>query len=335
MESREHLLQSFLSKTNWKKATRIPLASDASGRTYERLSLDSNCAILMNAPYATGEDVRPFITVTNILNDLNLSAPVIYHQDIQNGFLLLEDLGNDLFASICKKSPEMENLIYSAAVDLLLYLHEKPTPPSLSKYDLKVYVREAKLLVEWYLPFALGRPISKEIIKEFDIILNTTFSKIPSKNPVLVMRDYHAENLIWLPKRLNVNKVGLLDYQDALVGHPAYDLVSLLEDARRDTTRELQDKMFKRYLSKSNINSEEFISAYNLLGAQRNIKIMGIFARLSVRDKKSEYINLIPRVWKHLMNNLNHSECLELKKWININVPPPNITIRHKLKNIT
>ncbi|MDA9927259.1 phosphotransferase, partial [Amylibacter sp.] len=229
MESREHLLQSFLSKTNWKKATRIPLASDASGRTYERLSLDSNCAILMNAPYATGEDVRPFITVTNILNDLNLSAPVIYHQDIQNGFLLLEDLGNDLFASICKKSPEMENLIYSAAVDLLLYLHEKPTPPNLSKYDLKVYVREAKLLIEWYLPFALGRPISKEIIKEFDIILNTTFSKIPSKNPVLVMRDYHAENLIWLPKRLNVNKVGLLDYQDALVGHPAYDLVSLLE----------------------------------------------------------------------------------------------------------
>lgn len=335
METREQLLQSFLSEANWKNAKRMPLASDASGRTYERLSLDSNSAILMNAPYATGEDVRPFIAVTNILNDLNLSAPIIYHQNIQNGFLLLEDLGDDLFASLCKESPEIENSIYTAAVDLLLYLHKKPAPLSLFKYDTKVYVREAKLLIEWYLPVALGRSISKKIIKEFDIILNTTFSKIPSRNPVLVMRDYHAENLIWLPKRLDINKVGLLDYQDALAGHPAYDLVSLLEDARRDTTKELRDEMFKKYLSKSNIDPEEFISAYNLLGAQRNIKIIGIFARLSVRDKKSEYINLIPRVWKHLMNNLNHSECLELREWININVPPPNITIRHKLKNIT
>ena len=147
------------------------------------------------------------------------------------------------------------------------------------------------------------------------------------------MRDYHAENLIWLPKRSAIKRVGLLDYQDALAGHPAYDLVSLLEDARRDTSSNLQKNMLDRYISKTELDAEEFVTAYNLLGAQRNIKIIGIFSRLSLRDKKSSYVNLIPRVWDHLMNNLNHKACSQLKQWISQNVPYPNHTVRQKLVN--
>jgi aminoglycoside/choline kinase family phosphotransferase len=147
------------------------------------------------------------------------------------------------------------------------------------------------------------------------------------------MRDYHAENLIWLPKRSAIKRVGLLDYQDALAGHPAYDLVSLLEDARRDTSSDLQKNMLNRYISKTELDAEEFVTAYNLLGAQRNIKIIGIFSRLSLRDKKSSYVNLIPRVWDHLMNNLNHKACSHLKQWISQNVPYPNHTVRQKLVN--
>ena len=333
MKNREELLQGFLTKSNWENANRHPLASDASGRTYERLYLNSKNAILMNAPYSAGEDVRLFLDVTNMLKELNLSAPIIYNEDIKNGFLLIEDLGDDLFALLCKKAPEIDHEIYGSAVDLLLHIHKNPAPKSLLKYDMNIYLKESKLLTEWYLPAAVSAPLSKSLIDEFHTILHETFSKIPSYNPVLVMRDYHAENLIWLPKRSAIKRVGLLDYQDALAGHPAYDLVSLLEDAGRDTSSDLQKNMLNRYISKTELDAEEFVTAYNLLGAQRNIKIIGIFSRLSLRDKKSSYVNLIPRVWDHLMNNLNHKACSHLKQWISQNVPYPNHTVRQKLVN--
>jgi aminoglycoside/choline kinase family phosphotransferase len=214
---------------------------------------------------------------------------------------------------------------------LLLHIHKNPAPENLLKYDINILIKESNLLTDWYLPNAIGTPLSETLIDEFQNILSKTFSKVPSNNPVLVMRDYHAENLIWLPKRSGINRVGLLDYQDALAGHPAYDLVSLLEDARRDTSSDLQTNMINKYISNSDLNREEFLMAYNLLGAQRNIKIIGIFSRLSLRDKKSNYINLIPRVWNHLMNNLNHEACSDLKQWVNKNVPCPNHIVLQKL----
>ena len=331
MENREKLLQDFLFKSDWDQANRQSIASDASGRTYERLTLNSRNAILMNAPYSAGEDVKPFIAVTHMLKKLNLSAPIIYNKDIKNGFLLLEDLGDSLFSLLCEKSPKIEDEIYNSAINLLLHIHKNPAPENLLKYDINILIKESNLLTDWYLPNAIGNPLSETLKKEFQNILSKTFSKIPSNNPVLVMRDYHAENLIWLPKRSGINRVGLLDYQDALAGHPAYDLVSLLEDARRDTSSDLQTNMINKYISNSDLNREEFLMAYNLLGAQRNIKIIGIFSRLSLRDKKSNYINLIPRVWNHLMNNLNHEACSDLKQWVNKNVPCPNHIVLQKL----
>ena len=331
MKNREKLLQDFLSKSDWDQANRQSIASDASGRTYERLTLNSSNAILMNAPYSAGEDVKPFVAVTHMLKKLNLSAPIIYNKDIKNGFLLLEDLGDSLFSLLCEKSPKIEDEIYSSAINLLLHIHKNPAPENLLKYDINILIKESNLLTDWYLPNAIGNPLSETLIDEFQNILSKTFSKVPSNNPVLVMRDYHAENLIWLPKRSGINRVGLLDYQDALAGHPAYDLVSLLEDARRDTSSDLQKNMINKYISNSDLNNEEFLMAYNLLGAQRNIKIIGIFSRLSLRDKKSNYINLIPRVWNHLMNNLNHEACSDLKQWVNKNVPCPNHIVLQKL----
>jgi hypothetical protein len=335
MHLREPLIKAFLENIGWAAAQRDTLVADASGRTYERLNLKSQNAILMNAPYEADEDVRPFISVGNLLADFGLSPPKILNQDIKNGFLLLEDFGNDIFADLCKSSPELEITMYDTAVSVLVNLHQNSAPDNLLPYTQDVYLREAKLLIKWYMPAVIGKPVSDKISQEFDNITAETFSKISTGNQVLVMRDYHAENLMWLPNRIGIKKVGLLDFQDALAGHAAYDLVSLLEDARRDTSSELRKEMLKKYLSKSNRNPENFITAYSLLGAQRNIKIIGIFARLALRDKKAHYVDLIPRVWEHLMRDLQHPACYKLMKWITANVPPPTLEVRKKLLNIS
>ena len=327
MRKRESLVQGFLATTPWAGATRDALAADASGRSYERLSLNSKTAILMNAPYEAGEDVRPFVAVTEMLNGFNLTPPKIFTQDIENGFLLLEDLGNGLFARLCETTPTMENRMYAAAIDVLKALHKNDAPQSLLPYDMSVYLREVQLLTQWYMPAINGAPISGKLQAEFNAI--------PTQNAVLVMRDYHAENLLWLKDREGINRVGLLDYQDALAGHPAYDLVSLLEDARRDTSDELRAEMLARYLENSNYDVDAFMAAYSLLGAQRNIKIIGIFARLSLRDGKTHYVDLIPRVWNHLMRDLQHPACADLAGWIYEHVTPPNAAVLQKLAHST
>ncbi len=316
MTTRETLIQSFLQITPWTHADRFAMASDASGRSYERLTMGDKTAILMNSPYESGEDVRPFVAVTNMLAGFGLTPPKILAQDIKNGFLLLSDLGNDLFAHVCKRTPTLERSLYAAAIDVLVALHKNTAPKSLPPYDDAVYLREAKLLTQWYMH------VGDNAV--FDTICAKIFSKIPSQNPVLVMRDYHAENLLWLADGVGVNRVGLLDYQDALAGHSAYDLVSLLEDARRDTTPALRTEMLERYITNSGVDRDPFLATYAVLGAQRNMKIIGIFARLSLRDGKARYIDLIPRVWDHLMHDLEHPACGELSLWIAENAPPPS-----------
>ena len=334
MALRETLLLNFLATTQWKNATRDPLAADASGRSYERLTQNGLTAILMNAPYEAGEDVRPFVAVTNMLKSVDLAPPQIHAMDIENGFLLLEDFGNGLFARLCETTPNLENPLYSAAIDVLGKLHKTDAPNALAPYDMAVYMREAQLLTTWYIP-ALAGEVSPELQLEFDTVTHQTFSQIPSKNPVLVMRDYHAENLLWLPERDGVCRVGLLDYQDALAGHPAYDLVSLLEDARRDTSPALRSAMIARYLEITGQDENSFMIAYALLGAQRNLKIIGIFARLSLRDGKAHYVDLIPRVWDHLMRDLQHPACAKLSKWVTQHVPAPTTENLQKLRRST
>ncbi len=184
--------------------------------------------------------------------------------------------------------------------------------------------REAALVREWWLPAATGAAPSPELAAEFDGLVAQATATVEPVREVLVLRDYHGDNLIWLPERAGVARIGLLDYQDALAGHAAYDLMSLLEDARRDTSLELREAMIARYLGRRpELDGAAFRAAYAALGAQRNLKIVGIFARLAIRDGKPRYLDLIPRVWGHLMRDLADPALAPLAGWVARHLPPP------------
>lgn len=329
---REALITDFLARSGWSDATRAPLAGDASNRRYERLAHPSlGPAVLMDAPPEKGEDVRPFSAITHVLREAGLSAPALLAEDAQAGLLLLEDLGDDLFARVCARDPVLEPLLYETAIDLLADFHRHAPPADLPPYDTATYLREAELATDWYLPAATGRDTSDDLREEYRALMTDLCAPLDPIRNVLVMRDYHAENLIWLPERTGIARVGVLDYQDALAGHPAYDLVSLLEDARRDTTPELQEAMIARYLTATGLDAEEFRLAYATLGAQRNLKIIGIFTRLWKRDGKPAYLAHLPRLWTHLARDLSHPALHPLKRWVEAHLPEPTSEIRARI----
>jgi aminoglycoside/choline kinase family phosphotransferase len=333
MDARNQKRKEFVRNIGWNDATSVVVAGDASNRSYERLTKqDGKTAILMNAPPEKGEDVKPFIKILTHLRNNGLEAPALLDSDHENGFLLLEDLGDDLFARICQTKPEQEKHLYKAAIDVLLKLHSAPIPTDVPPYDLAVYLRETDLVTDWYLPSITGQVTSYALVKSYRAEITTACDAIQTPHSVLVLRDYHAENLLWLPERNSIKNVGLLDFQDALVGHPAYDLVSLLEDARRDTSKELQVSMKSYFIEKSRAAKDAFEYAYAAIGAQRNLKIIGIFARLCVRDAKSHYVDLIPRVWAHLQRDLNHPELVSLKNWVDAHVPEPTPEVLTQIK---
>lgn len=319
MRSRNDLIGEFVARSGWGDAALGPLAGDASNRRYLRLARSGEQAVLMDAPPERGEDVRPFAAVTDALRTRDLSAPAVIARDAGHGFLLLEDLGDAIYARICERDSSLERPIYEAAVDLLASLRAAPTD-ALPPYDAATLAREAALLTEWWVPDA-----SPDLRAEYLGLMAEATADMAGARDALVLRDYHAENLIWLPERIGDARVGLLDYQDALLGHPAYDLVSLLEDARRDLSPGLAEAMAARFLAaRSDLDAEEFHAAYDALGAQRNAKIVGIFARLSRRDGKPRYVDLIPRVWAHLMRDLSSDRLAPLRRFVEKHVPEPN-----------
>jgi aminoglycoside/choline kinase family phosphotransferase len=287
----------------------------------------------MDAPPEKGEDVRPFVAVTHWLRRQGFSAPEIFAADLKGGFLLLEDLGDDIYSRVLAAAPEREAGLYEAAVDLLADLAAVPAPSALGPedcrvalppYDAGVLAREAALAREWWLPAASGAAVALDLAEEFDGLVAEVTAAVEPVRDVVVLRDYHADNLVWLPGRTGNARVGLLDYQDALAGHAAYDLMSLLEDARRDTPEELQQAMIKRYLERrGGVDAEAFRAVYSALGAQRNLKIVGIFARLAIRDGKPRYLAMIPRVWGHLMRDLSHPALAQLAAWVARHLPAP------------
>ncbi|MCL5776479.1 phosphotransferase [Limibaculum sp. FT325] len=330
--ARAEALSRFLRAAGAGGAVPRPLAGDASNRRYLRLDLPSGRpAVVMDAPPERGEDVRPFVAVTRWLRGLGLAAPEILAADEAGGFLLLEDLGDDLYARVCAGDPGAEAPLYEAAVDLLATLADHPAPARmgdrpLPPYDAAVLWREAALAMEWWLPAVTGAPASPDAVAELRALLAAATAPVEPARDVVVLRDYHAENLIWLPDRAGDARVGLLDYQDALAGHAAYDLVSLLEDARRDTSAELRAAMVARYLDRRGLGSGDaraFRTAYAALGAQRNLKIVGIFARLAIRDGKPRYLGLIPRVWDHLARDLAHPDFAALAGFVARHIPAP------------
>ena len=327
--TREEDLFRFVREAGYSPGDLQPLAGDASNRRYLRLMADQTF-VVMDAPPDRGEDVAPFVAVTAWLRSCGYSAPEIHSADIEAGFLLLEDLGDSLFSRVCSDTPQSEAGLYTAAVDLLGEIAQGRPPDTLPNgvhlrpYDAHAILSEAMLFAEWYLPAITGASPSQDLIDHFRSLINEACADVAPARQVLVLRDYHAENLIWLPDRHGTARVGLLDYQDALAGHAAYDLVSLLEDARRDTTPELREAMLARYLAQAGVDETPFREAYCVLGAQRNLKIVGIFARLCLRDGKTRYPALIPRVWDHLMRDLSHPRLAPLASLIREHVPEPD-----------
>ena len=321
MTEREQLRASFIATTSWRNAKVLPLAGDASNRKYLRLEMnDGRSAVLMDAPPDKGENIRPFIQVALYLRSLGLSAPQIFEHDEVRGFLLLEDLGDALFARILEHRPELETTLYTAAVDVLFELHKRDAPAFLQHYTPDIMAEMSSLAFDWYLRGIRGVDCAAK--DTFLTAMKSALSRIEPKT-VLIQRDYHAENLLWLPDRAGFGNVGLLDFQDAMSGHPAYDLVSLLQDARRDVSKVVETSMIELYIKTCNCDADQFRADYQILGAQRNLRILGVFARLCLRDGKSHYVDLIPRVWDHLMADLMCPALADVAGVVQNSLPPP------------
>ncbi len=328
----------FLRASGWGGARVAPLAGDASPRRYLRLTQGPGGAgaVLMDADPATGEDVRPFAALTGWLRDEGFSAPALLAAEPAAGFLLLEDLGDALFSRVCAGEPAGEPALYAAAIDLLIALRGLTPPERVSAqgcahavppYDAPTLLREARLATDWWAQGS-GAALSHDALAEFDALIGAACARVAQQAGALALRDFHAENLVWLPQRSGVARVGLLDYQDALRGAPAYDLVSLLEDARRDTAPALRAAMRARYRAAARavdpgFDAEAFAADAAVLAAQRNLKIVGIFARLALRDGKPGYLALIPRVWAHLRRDLAHPALRALAAFVGARIPEP------------
>ncbi len=301
----------------------FPLAGDASFRRYIRIRQGEASFMLMDAP-PDKETLAPFIHVCGLLADAGFSVPRILAADKPQGFLLLEDLGDDTFSRLLKVDAREEEIYYQAAVEVLAAWHTGDFAvdgTALPVYDAALLTREATLFSNWFLPQILDGAALADAQAGYMNLWGALLNEIPLATNQFVHRDYHADNSMWLPARSGVQRVGLLDFQDAVMGDAAYDLVSLLEDARRDVSPELARRMVAHYLRHTGASATQFSMAYALLAAQRNSKIIGIFTRLAARDGKAHYLDYLPRVWRHLEQDITHPELASLKAWLDRHVP--------------
>lgn len=340
---RAAVIDAFLREAGFARAQRTPLPGDASFRRYVRLTgPGSRRAMLMDAP--PPEAVGPFVRIARLLIGLGFSAPRILAENETDGLLLIEDFGDGTFTRILAAAPGEEEALYALAVDTLAALHgalaTTRLDPALlpSAYDHGALHREAALLTQWFLPVIRGdepepgRPPAEQpqetaaLLAALDASLAAAGlapSGYGDGAPTLVLRDFHVDNLMRLD-RPGVAACGLLDFQDGLMGHPAYDLVSLLRDARRDIDPGLAAVMSRRYLDRTaGSDAERMAAAAAVLSAQRNAKIIGIFTRLSRRDGKDSYLAHIPRVWRLLIEDVAHPACMPLRQWLDDAIPPP------------
>jgi len=335
--TREHLIGAFLSANGWGKAKRTPVQGDASTRSYEKLKLGSKHALLMNAPFTlsknpymrtaklAGSDPQAFICLATELTRRGFSAPHILAADMDNGLLLLEDLGANLFAQVLMRQPQKELQLYQAAISCLAALYRSSFPDDMtareaqwhvSSYDAPALQAEADLFLDWYIP-EFDAPLSRKAKQGWHDIWGNLFPVLDSQSAGLALRDFHAENIFWLPQRDGTANIGLIDFQDALFAHPSYDLVSLLKDARRDVDPNMVDDLITQFCQEAGIaDDKNFRTAYAVMGAQRNAKILGIFVRLARRDGKAHYLDLIPRVAAHFIRDLSHPGLAELRNWM-------------------
>lgn len=320
MSARGAALEALLQSSGWADATRMPLPGDASFRRYIRLDRDGERAMLMDAP-PPREDVRPYLRIARLLGALGYSAPQILAEDVEHGFLLIEDFGDRTYTRALRDG-EPEAALYERAVDLLIDLHRRPLAGRLDAvppYDDRLLETELSLFPEWWARAALAP--SDDFAAEYRAHWQKLLPSVRTVPETLVLRDYHVDNLMMLD-RSGVQAVGLLDFQDAVRGPVVYDLVSLVFDARRDVPGPLAARMIARYLAAfPALDPASFSAAASILSAQRNLKIIGIFTRLAVRDGKHGYLGYLPRVWRLLESDLRHPALAALRTWLDARVP--------------
>jgi aminoglycoside/choline kinase family phosphotransferase len=323
MAERDAEIARFLDTNGWAEATRAPLAGDASFRRYIRLTDGARRAILMDAP-PPQENARSWITVARHLGGLGFSAPRVFAADADAGLAVIEDFGDDTYTHLLDGGGN-ERALLALAVDVLIALHRIPRhraiPPSLAPYDDRRLFEEAGLLVEWYAPAVMAELPQAAASVYFDLWrrLLPVARTVPE---TLVLRDFHVDNLMGLTGREGIEACGLLDFQDAVIGPVSYDLISLIEDARRDFQPGLADELMARYLAAfPDLDAGAFAASAAVLAALRNAKIIGIFTRLAVRDAKPAYLSHIPRVWRLLEGDLAHPVLAPMRDWFREHFP--------------
>ncbi len=345
-------LRKFLDDAGVLDAARQRMPGDASTRSYARLVRNDGTSILMNSPrrpdgpaiydgksYSAAvhlaEDVKPFVAIDNGLRAHGFSAPAIRHADLDSGFLITEDFGSAAVVEGDPPRPIAER--YEAATDMLAELHRKPLPETaplepqgsyqIPVYDIETWLVEISLMLEWYLPDR-GAEVSEQRHDEFVAMWRTLLEKPATAPRTWVMRDFHSPNIIWLGERTGILRVGIIDFQDAVLGPAAYDLVSLLQDARLDVPEQLELTLLTRYIKARRAADGEFDPAsfaelYAIMSAQRNTRLLGTFARLNRRDGKPQYLRHQPRIWTYLNRSLAHPALAAFREWYAANVPPP------------
>ena len=308
----------FLARHGWTEAQILPLAGDASFRRYFRVLAGDRRAVLMDAP-PPHEDPRPFMAMANWLEGVGLTAPRVLAADLEQGLLLLDDLGDTQMREAVDADPAAERNLYETAVDVLVHLHDHPPMGGLLPHGVQEWLAELRLFPEWYVP-AVDLP--KVDVGGWDAAWREVLERVADDglSPVTVLRDYHAENVMLLDDGCGIRSFGLIDFQDAVAGHPAYDLASILEDARRDVPPDVERDMIDRYKAKAGAD-ERFEPAYWALAAQRNTRILGVFCRLWKRDGKERYKQFQPRMWGLLERDFAQPSLAPVRAWFDANIP--------------
>ena len=317
MNNRDFNLRSFVLSCGFKEEDIIPIQNDASFRKYYRIK--NKNLIVMDAPSDKGESIEQFRTVADIIHTFNLSAPQIESFDTKHGFMLLEDFGQSSFSNILNKDNESE--LYKKAIEVLIEINRQSRSKQkklskLKNYSIDLLVNESLLFIDWYLEKRKDELVSSDQKKEYIHILNNFYRNIKPQSSTLVLRDYHVDNLFYLNNQKSLKQVGLIDFQDAVIGSPLYDLVSLLEDVRRPPRINLQKKLLDFYIKSININFQDAEREMRFFSIQRNLKILGIFCRLSIRDKKDNYLKYLPNAVKILRKNLQDPFFIDLVNWL-------------------
>lgn len=325
MPDRDAAISAFLAQAGWGAATRRHLAGDASDRRYERLQSGVATAVLMDNAPGGADDPAAFVRMAEHLRGLGLSAPKMLAQDLTQGLILLEDLGDDLYARLLATDPAREVQLYAVAADALLHLQSAPAPVGLPDLSAEDWAQAAGFALHWYAFAATG---TRPDPVDFTAALTAALKTHADGPRVLILRDFHAENLLWLPGRSGLARVGVLDFQLGQMGQPGYDLVSLLQDARRDVAPATEAAMIVRFSQEA----DGFAAHYAALGAQRALRILGIFARLALVAGKPGYLPLIPRVWGQLQRNLSHPALADLRAVCDRLLPEPDDAILARIE---